>query len=81
MLNLLERIPIFSNLVQNAAKIIGENRNSWAHCNFKEWNETDFQKKIDNMKKVVKEMCLATEDEVLNVINHWKDQGIFFIII
>ncbi|XP_046856186.1 uncharacterized protein LOC124449295 [Xenia sp. Carnegie-2017] len=74
VLNLLERIPIFSNLVQNAAKIVRENRNSWGHCNFEEWNETDFQKKIDNMKKLVKELCLATEDEVLNDINHWKDQ-------
>ena len=81
VLNLLERIPIFSNLIQNAAKIVRENRNSWGHCNFKEWNETDFQKKIDNMKQLVKELCLATEDEVLNDINHWKDQGIFFIII
>ncbi|XP_046854702.1 uncharacterized protein LOC124447743 isoform X2 [Xenia sp. Carnegie-2017] len=76
VLNLLERIQIFSNLVQNAAKIVRENRNSWGHCNFKEWNETDFQKKIDNMKKLVKELCLATEDEVLNVINHWKDQAL-----
>ncbi|XP_046854699.1 spindle pole body component 110-like isoform X3 [Xenia sp. Carnegie-2017] len=76
VLNLLERIPIFSSLVQNAAKIVRENRNSWGHCNFEEWNETDFLKKIDNMKKLVKELCLATEDEVLNVINYWKNQAL-----
>ncbi|XP_046854698.1 uncharacterized protein LOC124447740 isoform X2 [Xenia sp. Carnegie-2017] len=76
VLRLLETMPIFSNLIQNAAKIVRENRNSWGHCNFKEWNETDFQKKIDNVKKLVKELCLATEDEVLNDINHWKDQAL-----
>ncbi|XP_046856499.1 uncharacterized protein LOC124449606 [Xenia sp. Carnegie-2017] len=76
VLRLLEKVPIFSYLIQNAAKIVRENRNSWGHCNFDEWNETDFQKKIDNMKQLVKELCLATEDEVLNDINHWKDQAL-----
>ncbi|XP_046854669.1 uncharacterized protein LOC124447731 isoform X2 [Xenia sp. Carnegie-2017] len=76
MLNLLERIPIFSNPVQNAAKIIRKDRNCWAHCNLKEWNETDFHQKIENMKQLVKKLSLKTEDEVLNDINHWKDEAL-----
>ncbi|XP_046856185.1 uncharacterized protein LOC124449294 [Xenia sp. Carnegie-2017] len=76
VLNLLERIPIFSNQVQNAAKIVRENRNSWAHCNFEKWNKKDFQKRIDNVKKLVNKLCLTNEDEVLNDINHWKDQAL-----
>ncbi|XP_046854694.1 DNA repair protein RecN-like isoform X2 [Xenia sp. Carnegie-2017] len=76
VLNLLERIPIFSNPIQNAAKIVRENRNSWAHPIFKEWNEENFQTKSENMEKIVKELCLANKDEVLNVINYWKDQAL-----
>ncbi|XP_046863493.1 uncharacterized protein LOC124457257 [Xenia sp. Carnegie-2017] len=74
VLNLLEWIPIFSNLVQNAAKIVRDDRNSWAHCSFLEFGGTDFHQKIDNMKQLVKELCLETK--VLNDINYWKNQAL-----
>ncbi|XP_046854691.1 probable serine/threonine-protein kinase ireA isoform X1 [Xenia sp. Carnegie-2017] len=76
VLNLLERIPIFSNLVQNAAKIVRENRIFWSHCNFKEWNKTDFQKKIDNMKKLMKKLSLETEEKFMDGIYNWKDRAL-----
>ncbi|XP_046854686.1 probable serine/threonine-protein kinase ireA isoform X4 [Xenia sp. Carnegie-2017] len=77
VLNLLERFPISENLVQNAAKIVRENRNSWAHCKFNEWNETDFHQKIENMKQLVKQLSLGTEEKgVMNDLNYWKDQAL-----
>ena len=81
VLNLLVRIKVFSSLVQNAAKIVRDDRNSWAHCNFLEFGETDFHQKMENMKLFVKKLSLENEEKVMDGINYWKDQGIFIIIV
>ena len=84
-LSLLGRIPVFPSRVQNAANVVREGRNAWGHCNFTEWNEANFKKRFDDMKKLVTVVGLRPPDEkkVLADLNDWEAKGTclsFFII-
>ena len=87
VLNLLGKIPVFSGALQNAANIVREGRNAWAHCNFAEWTEANFKTKFDEMKQLVIEVGLlphANIPKVLSELRDWEDKGIvisFCIII
>ena len=82
VLNLFGRIPVFSATLQNAANVVREGRNAWGHCNFMEWNETNFTKRFDDMKQLVSQVGLSSADEakVLADLIDWKDKGTKFYI-
>ena len=77
VLNLLERIPIFTPTLQNAANVVREGRNMWGHCNFTEWNEASFTKRFGDLKNLVKELKLSPADEkkAEEVLNDWEKMG------
>ena len=80
VLNLLNKIPVFSGALQNAANIVKEGRNVWAHCNFAEWTEANFKTRFDEMKQLVVEVGRllphANIPNVLSELRDWKDKGI-----
>ena len=78
VLNLLERIPIFSPDLQNAANVVRKGRNTWGHCNFTEWDEANFRKIFDDMENLAQEISLSPVDkrEVLTNLKDWEDKGI-----
>ncbi len=80
VLILFGRIPVFSAALQNAANVVRESRNAWGHCNFTDWNETNFSKRFDDMKQLVSQVGLSSADEakVLADLMEWKDKGTKF---
>ncbi|XP_028401109.1 uncharacterized protein LOC114524180 [Dendronephthya gigantea] len=78
VLILLGRIPVFSAALQNAANVARECRNTWAHCVFTEWEESNFTKSFDDMEKLLREVGLSPADEskVLAELNDWKDKDV-----
>ena len=56
VLNLLNKIPVFSGALQNAENIVKEGRNVWAHCSFAEWTKANFKTRFDEMKQLVVEV-------------------------
>ena len=87
VLNLLDKIPVFSGALQNAANMVRKRRNAWAHSNFTEWTEANFKTRFDEMKQVVTEVGLlphANIPKILSELRDWEDKGIvisFFVII
>ena len=87
VLNLLGRLPVFPSALQNAANIVREGRNTWAHCNFTEWTEANFKTRFDQMKQIVREVGSLPHANVIDVLSElrdWEDKGIiisFLIII
>ena len=81
VLNLLKEIPIFSPTLQNAANVVKEGRNAWAHCNFTEWKKAHFEKKIGDMKNLVQKFSLPAADEkkFLEDLAVWECIGIDFV--
>jgi hypothetical protein len=77
VLSLFGRIPVFSAVLQTAANVVREGRNSWGHCKFTEWDETNFKKRFDDMKQLVTEVGLSPADEskVLADLNDWEVKG------
>ena len=78
VLNLLKEVPIFSPTFQNAANVVREGRNDWAHCNFTKWKKAHFESKFDDMKNLVQMFSLpaADEKEVLNNLHMCERKGI-----
>ena len=79
VLNLLGKIPVFSSALQNAANIVREGRNAWAHCNFTEWTEANFKTRFDEMKQLVREVGSLPPANVIDVLSElrdWEDKGI-----
>ena len=87
VLNLLGRIPVFPSALQDAANIVREGRNAWAHCKFTEWTEANFKTRFDEMKQLLREVGSLPHANVIDVLlelRDWEDKGIiisFFIII
>ncbi|XP_028407380.1 uncharacterized protein LOC114530011 [Dendronephthya gigantea] len=81
VLTLLGRIPVFSAALQNAANVVREGRNAWAHCDVTKWNESNFKKSFDDMEKLLSEVGLSPADEsrVLADLNDWKDKVMCFL--
>ena len=77
VLNLFGRIPVFSAVLQTAANVVRDGRNSWGHCKFTEWDEANFKKRFDDMKDLVAEVDLSPADEskVLADLDDWKNKG------
>ncbi len=81
VLSLLGRIPVFSSALQNAANVVREARNAWAHCKFTEWDEANFKKRFSDMKNLVKEVGLRPADErkVLTDLNDRETKGTVYL--
>ena len=78
VLNLLGRLPVFLSALRNAANIVREGRNAWAHCNFTEWTEANFKTRFDGMKQLVREagsLPPANVIDVLSELRDWEDKG------
>ena len=52
-------------------------RNEWAHCNFAEWTEPKFFDAFQNMKTLLKNVNLTSDDEqkLCDELNSWKEKG------
>ena len=77
VLNLLDRVPIFSAALQNAANVVREGRNTWGHCNFTDWNKASFTKRFGDLKNLVAELKLSPADEKKSEedLNDWEKKG------
>ena len=78
VLNLLGRLPVFLSVLQNAANIVRDGRNAWAHCNFTEWTEANFKTRFDEMKQLVVEvgsLSPANASKVLSDLHDWENKG------
>ncbi|XP_028414766.1 uncharacterized protein LOC114537856 [Dendronephthya gigantea] len=80
VLTLLGRIPVFSvNIaLQNAANVVRKDRNVWAHCDVTKWNESNFKKSFDGMRKLLKKVGLSppNKSNALAGLNDWKYKGV-----
>ena len=87
VLILFGKIPVFPSALQNAANVVREGRNAWAHCDFTEWTEANFKTRFDDMKQLVPEVSSLPHANVIDVLSElrdWEDKGIiisFLIII
>ena len=77
VLNLLGKIPVFSADVQQAADVVRQARNSWAHPTFTDWDEDNFEQKFIDMENFTKKLGLTPVDmnEVLKNLNDWRTKG------
>ena len=75
VLNLLGRVPVFSDSVKQAASDVREARNSWAHPAFGDWDSAKFNKCFDDMVQLVKVLGLSRGEHVVNELNDWKKKG------
>ena len=60
------------------AKALRSNvRNKWAHCNFSEWTEPDYNDAFQKMECLVKKLNLAAADEKMlcDDLDSWKNKG------
>ena len=73
VLNLVGKIPVFSAALQNAANIVREGRNAWAHCNFSEWTEANFKTRFDEMKQLIIEVGLLPHANIPKILSELRD--------
>ena len=77
VLNLLGRVPVFSLAAQSAAHDVRQDRNTWAHCAFQDWDPAKFQQCFQDMKRLVNALGLPAADEtkLLADLNTWEKTG------
>ena len=74
-----EANPFISSGVAVDAKTLRFNvRNKWAHCNFSEWTEPDFNDAFQKMESLVKKVNLSAADEKIlcDDLDSWKSKGL-----
>ncbi len=54
---------VSSGAAVDAKTIKSDVRNKWAHCNFSEWTQPDFNAAFQNMECLVKKMNFSPADE------------------
>ena len=83
VLTLLGKVPVFSTTVQSAANDVRQDRNSWAHCMFSDWDEADFQKIFSNLKQLVNTTgTLISNADLINNLDDWEKKGnvLYYIV-
>ena len=75
ILQLLIRVPVFSDSVKQAANNVRQARNSWAHPAFGDWDSAKFNKCFDDMVELVKVLGLSRGKHLVNELNDWKEKG------
>ena len=77
ILQLLIRVPVFSDSVKQAASNVRQARNSWCHYRIGDWDSARFNKCFDDMEQLVKGLSLprADEEHLVNELNDWKKKG------
>ena len=60
-----------------AKKARSDIRNEWAHCDFSQWTEPNYQSALNDIESLVKSVGLTTADEkiVLDEIDNWRNNG------
>ena len=60
-----------------AKKVRSDIRNEWAHCDFSQWTEPNYQSAIKDMESLVKQARLTPVEEklVLDDLDVWKKTG------
>ena len=48
-------------------------RNMWAHCNYKEWDEEQYNRAFDTMQNIMDK--LSVKSDVSNSFQNWKKHG------
>ena len=74
-----EADPFHSSGAAAQANIVRSNvRNEWAHCDFSQWNMTNYHTCIQRIESLVKKLNLsiADENDFVNELNNWKDKGV-----
>ena len=74
---------VSSGAAVDAKTIRSDVRNKWAHCNFSEWTQPDFNAAFQNMECLVKKMNLPPADEktLCDDLDSWRVKGIYSIIV
>ncbi len=69
---------VSSGAAVDAKAIRSDVRNKWAHCNFSEWTQPDFDATFQNMESLVKKMKLSQADEntLCDDLDSWRVKGI-----
>ena len=73
---------VSSGAAVDAKTIRSDVRNKWAHCNFSEWTQPDFNAAFQKMECLVKTMNLSPADEktLCDDLDSWRVKGIYSII-
>ncbi|XP_063405090.1 uncharacterized protein LOC134688362 [Mytilus trossulus] len=82
LLSLIVKIDKFPQPARNVATTLRSDvRNSWAHCNFDEWDTLKYQTSFQLMHQLIKCLNLNTPDEtkVLADITKWEQNGFMFL--
>lgn len=82
LLGIIINIDNFPKNVQNTAAQVRSNvRNSWAHCNFQEWDSLKYQESFQIMFQLVNHLQLNNADEtrILNDLTKWETNGFSFL--
>ena len=68
----------FSGAAVDAKTLRSDVRNKWAHCNFSEWTEPDFNDAFQKMESLVKKMNLPAADKkkLCDDMDSWKTKGL-----
>ena len=68
----------FSAAAVDAKALKSNVRNKWAHCNFSEWTEPDFNDAFQKIESFVKKLNLPSADEKMlcDDLDSWKNKGL-----
>ena len=77
ILQLLIRVPVFSDSVKQAANNVRQAINFWIDHRIGDWDNAKFNKCFDDMEQLVKGLGLPRGDEehLVNELNDWKKKG------
>ena len=78
-----EAEPFISSGAAVDAKILRSDvRNKWAHCNFSEWTQPEFNDAFKKMESLVKKMNLPAADKkiICDDLDSWKDKGMVVLL-
>ena len=74
---------VSSGAAVDAKTIRSDVRNKWAHCNFSEWTQPEFNDAFQKMEFLVKKMKLSAADEktLCDDLDSWKNKGAYNVVL
>ncbi|VDH90167.1 60kDa lysophospholipase, partial [Mytilus galloprovincialis] len=82
LLGIIINVDKFPGNVQSAAECVRSKiRNSWAHCNFTEWNSGMYNKSLQNIEDFINLLPLTTQEKCQSIgeLNKWKTNGTSYL--